>query len=264
MYILIAVLALGSVGLVLGLLLALASKYLTVEQDERIPQITEALPGANCGGCGYAGCAALASAIVEGTAQVNACPVGGASTSEKIAEIMGVEASAAPENVAVVLCRGVDGAAKKKYEYEGRKDCEIANRLSGGDKVCGYGCIGFGNCVRVCKFDAMKVVDGVAVVDPETCTACGMCVKACPKMIIQLVPKRNEYTVRCTSQNKGSEMKNICSAGCIACRLCEKACKFDAIEVTSNIAKIDYAKCTNCGECFKVCPKKIIYKSDNS
>ncbi len=260
MYILIAVIALGGTGLLLGLLLALASKYLTVEQDERIPLITEALPGANCGGCGYAGCGALANAIAQGNAEVTACPVGGVKTSKKIAEIMGVSLSAVSENSAVVLCRGVDGAAKKKYEYEGFSDCEIANRLSGGDKVCRYGCIGLGNCVRACKFGALSVVDGVAVVDSEKCTACGMCVAACPKGIIALIPKENEYCVRCSSQDKGSDMKNICSAGCIACRLCEKACKFDAITVTSNIAKIDYSKCTNCGECFKVCPKKIIYK----
>lgn len=260
MHILIPVISLGAIGLVLGLLLAVASKYLSVEQDERIPLITEALPGANCGGCGFAGCSAFANAVVEGKAQITGCPVGGTKCSEELAKIMNVELAPVSENVAMVFCRGVNEAAKKKYIYEGFSDCEIANRLAGGDKVCNYGCIGFGNCVKVCQFGAMTVVDGVAIVDPEKCTACGMCLAACPKSIIRLIPKDKEYSVRCTSQDKGNKMKDICSAGCIACRLCEKACPTGAIEVVSNIAKIDYSKCTDCGECFKKCPKKIIYK----
>ncbi len=260
MHILIPVVALGAIGLVLGVLLAAASKYLSVEQDERIGQIEEALPGANCGACSYAGCAVLAAAIAEGKAPVNACPVGGAKSSEIIAGIMGVENSPAAENVAVVMCRGISGAAQKKYLYEGFEDCDIANRLAGGGKACEYGCLGLGNCVRVCQFDAIKVEDSVAVVDPEKCTACGLCVAACPKKVIHLVPKERQYTVRCISQDKGVQMKNLCSVGCIACRLCEKACRFDAIKVKDNFAIIDYDKCTDCGKCFEACPKKIIYK----
>lgn len=260
MNILIPVISLGAIGLILGLLLAVASKYLSVKQDERIPLIMDALPGANCGGCGYAGCAAFANAIAKGEAEVTGCPVGGLKCSEELAKIMNIELTPVSENVAMVFCRGVDGAAKKKYIYEGISDCEIANRLAGGDKACRYGCLGFGNCEKVCGFGAISIIDGVAVIDDEKCTACGMCLKACPKGIIRMIPKDKEYSVRCTSQDKGSAMKNICTAGCIACRLCEKACPVGAIEVVSNIAKIDYSKCTDCGECYKKCPKKIIYK----
>ncbi|NLB81103.1 MAG: RnfABCDGE type electron transport complex subunit B, partial [Clostridiaceae bacterium] len=142
MQILIAVAALGLTGLVLGLLLATASKYLTVSQDERIPILTEALPGANCGACGFAGCASLAKAIAEGNASVNACPVGGLKTSEKLAEIMGIQNSPVQEKVAVVLCRGIENEAKKKYIYKGIENCEVAYNLAGGDKVCGFGCLG--------------------------------------------------------------------------------------------------------------------------
>lgn len=260
MQILTAVIALGAIGLVLGLLLAAASKYLTVEQDERIPLITEALPGANCGGCGFAGCSALANAIAEGTAPVTACPVGGSKSSAAIADIMGVEQGVVTENVAVVRCMGTHDSAKKKYIYEGFSDCDVANRLSGGDKVCAQGCMGLGSCVRVCQFGAMKIIDGVAFADPEKCTACGMCINACPKGIITLAPKDKLYIVKCLSEDKGNVMKSTCSVGCIACRICEKACPVDAIKVKENIAKIDYSKCTDCGECFQKCPKKIIHR----
>jgi electron transport complex protein RnfB len=185
----------------------------------------------------------------------------GAKVSEKVAEIMGAESQPVLENVAVVLCRGVGDTAKKKYLYEGFDDCQIANNLAGGDKICRFGCIGLGNCVRACQFDALKIEDGIAVVDEEKCTACGLCISACPKNIIRFVPKERQYTVRCLSQDKGAQMKSICSVGCIACRLCVKACEYDAIEVKDNIAEIDYSKCVDCGKCFEVCPKKIIYKA---
>ncbi len=259
MTILTAVLAMGGLGLLLGLALALASKYLSVGQDANIPLVTEALPGANCGACGYAGCAALAGAIVEGSAVTGACPVGGTSTAERVAEIMGVPAQPVAENVAVVMCRGTLDASKKKYIYEGLSDCEVVAGLSGGDKVCRFGCLGLGNCVRVCRFGALTVTDGVAAVDPDKCTACGICLAACPKSLIRMVPKANVYSVRCASHDKGADMKDICLVGCIACRICEKACEYGAIAVSSNIAVIDYAKCTNCGACAEKCPKKIIY-----
>ncbi|MDR0405170.1 MAG: Fe-S cluster domain-containing protein [Clostridiales bacterium] len=264
MQILIAVTALGAIGLALGLLLAGASKYLAVPRDARVPSITEALPGANCGGCGFAGCGALASAIAEGKAAVTACPVGGERVSAKIAEIMGVEASPAQRTAALVLCSGVDGAAKKKYQYEGAADCAAVSRLAGGDKSCRYGCLGYGDCVRACQFGAIRVTDGVARVDREKCTACGMCAAACPKGVIRLIPADKSYSVSCSSRDKGSAMKNLCGAGCIACRLCERACPAGAVTVTDNIAEIDYAKCTDCGECFRKCPRKIIRKSAES
>ncbi|OQB14718.1 MAG: Electron transport complex protein rnfB [Firmicutes bacterium ADurb.Bin193] len=260
MQILIAVAALGGIGLVLGLLLAAASKYLSVEKDEKAPLIESVLPGANCGGCGYAGCAALAEAIARGEAPVDACPVGGNETSREIAEIMGVAAPDVLENVATVVCSGDHSSVAKKYEYDSDVDCKTASTLAGGDKKCRHGCLGLGDCMDVCAFGAISVKNGVANIDPEKCTACTACIDACPKGIIRLVPKKKSYIVRCSSQSPGPDMKGICTVGCIACRICEKECPEGAIQISDNLAKIDYSKCTDCGECFQKCPKKIIKK----
>jgi len=256
-----AVVALGSMGLVFGLLLAGASKYLSVEQDERVPQIIEALPGANCGGCGYAGCAAFAQAVAEGKAPANGCPVGGTKSSFKIADIMGVKPQPTDSRVAFVLCGGSCGHTKKDYEYEGIDDCIAANNLGGGQNACKYSCLGFGTCVRQCQFGAIEIIDDIARINPKKCVSCGKCVLSCPKGIIQLVPKKAEYIVKCSSKDKGSAMKSKCDVGCIACRICEKACPTGAITVNDNLAKIDYSKCTNCGICAEKCPKKIIHKN---
>lgn len=255
---LILALAVSGTGLAFGIILAIAAKIFAVEQDERIDQVIEALPGANCGGCGYSGCAALAEAIVKGEASVNSCPVGGVEVANKIAQIMGVKSEDVIRKRSICRCAGVKDAAFDKYEYTGLQDCVAASRLSGGQKVCQWGCLGLGTCVRACMFGAIQIVDGVAVVDKDKCTACGLCVKACPKSLFALIPYDAEECVLCKNQNKGVEMRNICTAGCIACKICEKACDYDAIHVVDNIAKIDYSKCVKCGECVKKCPKKII------
>ncbi|NLY43996.1 MAG: Fe-S cluster domain-containing protein [Clostridiaceae bacterium] len=256
--ILAPVLSLGGMGLAFGSLLAYASQKFAVEVDERIPRITEALPGANCGGCGFAGCAAFAAAVVEGKAPVNGCPVGGASCAAVIADIMGVTAEKMEKKVARVLCRGTKDKAKEKYEYYGIDDCVAASKLWGGSKGCSYGCTGLGTCVKVCMFDAIEIVDGIAVIDPEKCTACGRCAKACPKNIIELMPASQQTWVRCKSRDMGKVVKSYCQVGCIGCKICEKACKFDAIHVIDNIAVIDASKCVNCSQCVVKCPTKII------
>jgi len=258
MQILYAAIILGGAGLVCGLLLAVAAKYLAVEVDERAEAITELLPGANCGGCGYAGCAAYAAAVVAGEAAPDCCSAGGASVVKGIAEIMGVEANIKEPMVATVLCNGTANAAVLRYEYEGVLDCVAAARLGGGQKACAYACLGFGNCVKACPFGAITVENGVAKVDKEKCTGCGACVKACPKSVIALIPANNKYYVGCSSKDKGAAMKDKCSAGCIGCRICEKNCPSEAIAVKDNLAVIDYAKCTSCGICAEKCPKKII------
>ena len=253
-----AVAALGGMGIVFGVLLAVASKYLSVETDERIPQITEVLPGANCGGCGFAGCGAFASAVVEKKAPINGCPVGGNAAAKNIAKIMGVKSTTQIKKVARVQCMGRPEVAEAKYKYEGISDCLAATKLSGGPKSCEYGCMGLGTCVAACQFNAISIIRGVAVVDAAKCTACGKCAKACPKNIIELVPAENTVWVLCSSHDKGAVVKDKCSVGCIGCKICEKTCKEKAIKVENCKATIDYTKCTKCGECVLKCPKKII------
>ncbi len=250
-------------GGAMGVLLAVASKIFYVKTDERVEEISEILPGANCGGCGYAGCAALAEAIANGEAKTSACVAGDEALAAKIAAIMGVAAEKPVRMRAQVMCSGTAEFAAKKYLYEGAADCYAASKLGGGDKLCPNGCIGLGNCVKACVFDAIEVVNGVAVVDYEKCQACGKCVTTCPKHIIKLIPYDSTHWVGCMSVDKGAVTKKYCEVGCISCRLCEKACSHGAIHVNDFVASIDYEKCVQCGDCVKKCPRKIIW-SDKS
>ena len=250
----------GGLGLVFGAGLGFAGKVFAVEEDPRIGQVVECLPGANCGGCGFPGCNGLASAIVAGTAPVNGCPVGGAAAAAKIAEVMGVSAGETEKLVAHVNCKGTCTNAKSKYEYVGISDCTMASQLaSGGAKGCSYGCLGLGSCVKACAFGALSIVDGIAVVDEEKCVACGKCVKACPKHLVVLKPASKKTVVNCSSKDMGKTVIANCSVGCIGCKICEKNCKFDAIHVENNIARIDYSKCKDCGLCAMKCPKNVIF-----
>ena len=248
-------------GGALGLLLAFASKIFAVKQDERIEKIRALLPGANCGGCGFSGCDAYAEAIVNDGAAIVKCGVGGSETAKKVAEIMGVEAEESVRMHAQVMCSGYTDIAKKKYTYDGIKDCYAAEKLGGGDKTCPNGCIGLGTCVSKCAFDAIKVVNGVAEVDCGKCTGCGACVNACPKHIIKLIPYEAQYWVGCMSVDKGGVTRSYCDAGCISCRLCEKGCPSGAITVNDFVASIDYSKCISCGKCVEKCPRHIIKSS---
>lgn len=252
-------LAMGGVGLVLGALLAVASKIFAVEKDERAEAIAEVLPGANCGSCGYAGCSAYAACISKGEAKINACSPGGQKVSDAIAEIMGVTSEKVLPKCAIVLCNGTKETATDKYDYEGVKDCRAASALQGGGhKACTYGCLGYGSCEAVCKNNAIKIENGIAVIDMEKCGGCGECEKACPKNLIRIVNKNVKYIVKCNSCDKGADMKAKCSVGCIGCKICEKNCPSEAIKVENNHAVIDYDKCIGCGICAEKCPKKII------
>lgn len=250
------------IGGALGVALSFAAKYLKVEEDPRIEAITEALPSANCGGCGYAGCAALAEAVARGEAKPSKCAVASPEAIAKISEIMGIEVEHAVRMRAQVMCSGTSDLAKSKYEYEGITNCISAAKLAGGHKYCPNGCMGYGSCVDACKFDAIKIINGVAAVDYHKCQACGACVDVCPKGLIQLVPFDAEYWVGCKCTEKGASTRSWCEVGCIGCKLCEKNCPSGAITVVDNLARIDYEKCTNCGKCAEVCPRKIIWSSD--
>ena len=252
MSILKAIILLGGLGLLFGAILAYASKKFAVEVDEREEKILAVLPGANCGGCGFPGCGGMAAAIASRKAPVNGCPVGGAAVAAKVAQIMGVEAASGEKMVAAVKCSGTCDQAKDKYEHPGLKDCRSAAALIGGAKGCSAGCLGFGTCVSVCKFDAIHVVDGVAVVEEEKCVNCGKCREACPKGLIVEKAASQEVFVKCNSHEFGKSVKANCLAGCIGCGACTKVCPVEAITLDNKLAVVDHQKCIGC----KVCVEK--------
>ncbi|NLM97214.1 MAG: Fe-S cluster domain-containing protein [Halanaerobiaceae bacterium] len=256
---LVSLISMGGLGALLAIGLGFAAKAFKIETDERIDRIDEALPGANCGACGFAGCSALAEAIVRGEAPVNACPVGGSATAELIAEIMGTEAAASEKKAAQVLCNGGLEETEQQAEYQGIQSCKAANMVSGGTKSCQYGCLGLGDCVLACPFDAIVMNEnGLPEIDVDKCTACGECVRACPRSIITLAPVSKKNHIRCSSHDQGKVVRKICAVGCIGCGICVKTCPVGAISMVENLAVIDYEKCINCGLCAEKCPTKTI------
>ncbi len=259
--ILTAVAVVAVVGLLIGIFLGIASLAFKVQVDEREDKIIEVLPGNNCGGCGYPGCSGLAHAIVKGKAPVNACPVGGEVVAKAVGQIMGAEADTVRQMVAFVKCQGDCEHTYMDYNYTGLQDCQMLDFVPNhGPKSCNFGCQGYGSCERVCPFDAIHVVNGVAVVDKEKCKACGKCLAVCPRKLIEMVPYDAEYLVACSSKEKGPEVKKSCDIGCIGCGLCKKNCEVGAVSVDTFLARIDYDKCVSCGVCAKKCPKKCIVK----
>ena len=270
--ILIAIGILGGLGLIFGLVLAAASKVFYVETDPRLDQLNECLPGANCGGCGYAGCGGYAEAVLNGEAPIGKCASGGNECAQAMAAIMGVKAEAVTRKVALVRCSGekrydksgnLVAGAKIKAEYEGFQDCIAASKIGGnGPLSCKFGCLGFGTCTKACKYDAISIVNGVAKVNEDRCVGCMACAAACPRnLIVPVEPNRN-VVIACASLAKGAVTTRGCTVGCIGCGLCKKICPKDAITIEKNLAVIDYSKCDNCGLCATVCPKKLIKDSN--
>lgn len=263
--ILISLLVLGLTGLAAALLLYLIAQKFRVEEDPRIDQVQEVLPGANCGGCGFAGCRALAEACVKAdTLDGLLCPVGGAPTMEKVGAILGLAAVAADPKVAVVRCNGTCEARPRTSEYNGVRSCRIQHNLYVGETACPFGCLGCGDCVAACQFGALSMdpQTGLPVVDEEKCTACGKCVKACPRNIIELRkkgPKGRRMVVLCVNKDKGAIARKACLSACIGCGKCQKECNFEAITVDSNLAYIDPEKCRLCRKCEAACPTGAIH-----
>ena len=272
MDILIAIAILGGLGLVFGLVLAAASKVFYVETDPRLDQLNECLPGANCGGCGFAGCGAYAEAVLKGEAPVGKCASGGNEAAKAMAAIMGVQAEEVTRKVAMVRCSGartfdaegnLTKGAKMKAHYEGFHDCLAASKVGGsGPLSCKFGCLGYGSCTRVCKYGAISVKNGVAVVDEDLCVGCMACAQVCPRKVITAVEPDRNVVIGCNSLAKGAVTNRACTIGCIGCGKCMKTCPSGAITITNNLAQIDYSKCTNCGQCATVCPKGLIKDSN--
>ena len=257
--IILATIVVGVVGIVIGIILGIAGEKFKVEVDPKEEAILDVLPGNNCGGCGFAGCSGLAAAIAKGEAEPNSCPVGGAPVAAQIGAIMGEEVGEAVRMTAFVKCAGTCEKASQNYEYHGVEDCSMMSFVpAGGPKACKYGCLGFGECVKACPFDAIHVENGIAVVDKDQCKACGKCIKACPRDLIELVPYEAKHIVECNSKDFGKNVMSVCKVGCIGCKMCQRVCEADAVTVENNIAHIDQTKCTGCGACAEKCPKKII------
>jgi len=257
--ILIPILSIGGLGLIFGVGLALAAKRFAVKVDPRVERVLEVLPGANCGACGYPGCAGFADAVVAEKVPVDGCVAGGAAVAQRVGEIMGKKVGGGIRKIAFVQCQGGRDKAREKYTYQGLESCGAAALISGGPKACRYGCLGFGDCVKVCPFGAIKMgEDAIPVVNDARCTGCGLCVQACPRGIITLLPASQKVFVGCMSQDRAAVVKKVCSVGCIGCGLCAKKCPQGAITIKDNYAWFDYDKCTGCGICAWVCPTKAI------
>lgn len=257
--ILIAVAILAVLGGVFGLLLGLMSKKFAVETDERVEKIRACVAGANCGACGYPGCDGFAQAVVDGKAPVNGCTAGGKKCAEAIAEIMGVKADVGERLVARVRCNGTFDNASARYEYEGPLSCRAASGLSGGPKSCSFACLGYGDCVAVCKFNAITLENGVARINDDYCTGCGACKNICPRQVIELLPKNKTVVVKCRNTEIGKTARLQCKTACIGCKRCERSCPSDSIHVVNGVAEIDPSTCTRCGACVEACPMHCIH-----
>lgn len=255
--IVLAILVVAGVGLLIGLILAVASVIMAVPTDKKAEAISECLPGANCGACGYTGCDGYAKALSKGEAENGLCIPGGEGCVKAIADILGVAPVAQQKKNAVVHCLGSCDNTQKNASYQGVQSCLSMSKLHG-INACSFGCLGCGDCTNACKFDAIKVCNGVAVVDNNKCTGCGACAVACPKKLISIVNAENNAVVRCSNHDKGAITRKACSVGCIGCMKCVKVCEVNAVSVKNFCASVDFSKCIGCMKCIEECPQGCI------
>lgn len=262
--ILIAILVLGVTGAFFAVLLYFVAQKFKVEENPLIDVIADVLPGANCGGCGKAGCRAMAEAFAkQGNMEGLKCPAGGDVVAQKVAAILGCTSEATEPQVAVVRCASCHGGDNAKTHYDGLQDCSFAHSLYTGENGCSFGCLGLGSCVQACQFGAISMSPEThsIVVDEDKCTACGACVKTCPRGVIELRNKgrqnRRVY-VNCVNKEKGPQARKTCVNACIGCGKCAKVCPFEAIQIENNVAYIDFTKCKACRKCVAECPSGAI------
>lgn len=251
--ILFPVLVVSGIGLVAGLILSVASSIMSTKKNDKLEAILNALPGANCGACGFSGCEGYAKALSSGNAKPGLCTPGGQKTSDKISQILGINSVNTESKVALITCCGTNDNTSIKAEYNGIKSCAAVNSLFGGNSSCQFGCLGLGDCFKACKYGAINICNGVAFVNYNKCVGCGACVRACPKNLIKLVPAKQQAVVRCSNKDKGAQTIKSCSSGCIGCMRCAKTCISGAIYFENSLAKVNPEKCTGCGNCTKVC-----------
>ena len=263
-YLLPAIITLGGMGIISAIILYFIAKKFEVREDPRSEEILSILPGVNCGGCGYPGCSGFANACVKASALDKlVCPVGGAETMNRIAAILGQNAVAHEPTIAVVHCNGSCDKRTHTNTYDGVGHCAMASALYGGETACSYGCLGFGDCVSVCQFNAIRMNPETRLpeVDDNQCTACGICVKTCPKLLIQIQrkgPDSHRIYIACMNKDKGGVARKACAVACTGCSKCQKNCEFEAVTMADNLARIDDTKCTLCGKCVGDCPTSAI------
>jgi len=247
-----------AIAALLGILIVIVSHFFQMPVNEKKEALVAALPGANCGGCGFAGCDGYAQFLADGSTDTSLCSVGGAACASELASILGVEAKFAEPSVVRLLCQGTPAYTQPRYEYLGTLSCNAAHGILAGPGSCTYGCLGFGDCITVCAFNALSIKDGIIHVDVDECTACGQCVKMCPKDLLQLFPRSSEVAVLCKNTWPGAQTRKNCTIGCIGCQKCVKVCPVNAICMTGALAVIDQSICTRCGACVEVCPTHSI------
>lgn len=260
--ILLPVVIVAVIGLVAGVILTVAAKFMSVPVDKTVAAVREVLPGANCGACGCAGCDEYAEKLVHEGLPTNMCTPGGAEVSIAISIALGADVMEVESRRAVIKCVGTKNTARYIMDYQGPRTCEACNFLYQGHRACSYGCLGYGDCIQACKYDAIQIINGLAVIDWKKCIGCGMCVSKCPNHLIEIVHASSEVVVACASHDKGGFTRKFCHSGCIGCMRCAKVCDRDAIVFDRYLARVDHAKCDNCGKCLEVCPTKTIRRTN--
>lgn len=258
MDILIPILIVAGIGLLAGVILAVASVVMAVPKDEKAEALLEVLPGANCGACGFSGCSGYAAALSKGEAKPGLCSPGGEDCAKACAELLGVGDVAVEKKTALVHCMGSYDMTSDKMRYDGIQSCSASTFLAGGITSCRFGCMGMGDCAAACPYGAISVCNGMASVNPEKCRGCSQCVAACPKGLISFVPLKKQAVVRCSNCDKGAQTMKVCKIGCIGCGKCMKACEYGAVKVQNFCAQVDPMKCVGCGKCVEACPRHII------